>query len=213
MSLESLLMRELLRYAPEPTFRHAINCLEVTRIQNAAIRIAALKREEAIEINTRRRELDNMPPLNYRDFLVGETAIGIIPVPYRSDRYRWWVATAWNTKPHPNEPKTCAQRRNARTLIRRGCRYCVGVAIVGEPNPDNRSGKCAPNDSLDMCEGCRDDALGEFRDLYCAETLVINEHPHTRKRSEPRPFRDVFAYHGEVWWVDDPKIVGLYGGR
>ncbi|GEM_PF-4259093 len=214
MGIEKILLDELVRFAPRPTLRQAKQAFKVYKIQNAAIEVAALMRDLGVELNTRRRELEKLP-LNHRDFLVGSTAVGIVPIIDQPDRFSWLVSYAYNTKPHPNEPKVCAEKRNGRRLIRKGCTCAVGIAIVGvlNTNGDGRSGLHGPGPTLDMCEACRDDAHDEFRGLYCDDTLVINEHADTRARTKPRNIPEIFAHHGEIYWGSNPKVQGLHGGR
>ncbi len=214
MAIEQSLLDQLFRYARRPNLWQAKQCLEIPEIQDVALRVASLMREQAIEINTRRREIEKLPPLNWRDFLVGSLTIGVAPA--RDGGYNWFASAAWNTKPHQNQEKFCAERRNGRRLVRRGCVCFVGIATVAElnKNGDDRSGFHGPGPTLDMCEACRDDVLGEFRDQYCPETLVVNEHPVTRVRSKPRTLPQVFEHHREVYWGRDSKVIALSkGGR
>ena len=213
MGIRQILERELVRFAPRPTLRQAKQAFKVASIQNAAIEVAALIREEAIEINTRRLEIEKVPPLNWRSFLVGSTAVGIAPA--RGGGYNWFTSVAWNTKPHPNQDKFCAERRNGRRLVRQGCTCIVGIATVALCNikGDDRSGLHGPGPTLDPCEVCRDDAHGEFREFYCDETLVVNENPETQARSGGRTWAEIFAHHGEVYWGNNPKVLKLHGGR
>jgi hypothetical protein len=214
MGIERMLLDQLIRFVPRPTLEEAKLTFAVPKIQDTAIEVAALVRELAIELNTRRLEIENKPPLNWRGFLVGSVTVGIAPASGGDGRHNWVASAAWNTKPHKNQQKFCAERRNGRKLIRRSCICAVGIATVAliNTNGDDRSGKHGPGPTLDPCEACRDDAVGEFRQLY-QDTLIVNEHPVTRTRTKPRTWSQIFDHHGEVYWASDPKITALRRGR
>jgi hypothetical protein len=207
MGIEQPLLEALFRYSPRPTLEEAIHCFEVLKVQDVAADVATAQRDLAIEFNTRRREIDKLPPLNHRDFLVGVVGVGIEPIPEHPDRHNWFAYAAWNTKPHPNQEKFCAERRVGRWALRRGCTCMVGLAVVGVLNTggDGRSGKNGPGPTLDPCEVCRDDMRGEFNSLYRAYTPILTEHPQTKVRVV-RPVLDFMHHHGEPWWEANSNV-------
>jgi hypothetical protein len=216
VSIREPLIEALSRYKTQPTFDEAFDLFKRKEIVDTLVETATATRELAVHINTNRRVM-RQDPLNYRDFLVGVSAIGITAVPHRPDVFDWQVFYAWNTKAYKHDeygnewPKCCAERSVGVRAMEKRCLCYVALAIVANHNEggDGRSGRHGPGGTLDMCETCRDDARSQFRSLFTRGTRVINEHYGTRFRTTPRSMAEIMAHHGETWWPDESDVVGL----
>jgi hypothetical protein len=218
MSVNDIAQEVLDRHFRKPTLTEAFAIFDDRRFVNAVLDTADATREVAVQSGYGRRSL-KVPPLNYRHFYVGACAVAFTADERFPGRGDLSVHVGWNSKEFKyddegNEwPKICAERRIGQRALAKRCTCIVALGIVAFPNTggDGRSGKHGPNNTLDMCETCRDDIRGQFRCVYSGETRVVNMHYGTRERSPIRTVEEVMNYHGETWWGDGEvqKIVSI----
>lgn len=193
--IEEHVLDALFRYAPRPNEADALRCLESPGVQDASVLVAEAVREAAMIEDEYRRE-EGLTPINWREFFVGGVGIGLVPGKRRRNRFEWFVAAAWNTKPHPNVEKYCAEMRIMRTMRDVRCICLGGVTVIGERQYDGKSG--VQRWTLDPCEACRKLMRGKYHGLYRRKSLVLTAQPGSQLRVL-KPISKLMTDHGESW--------------
>lgn len=194
---EGHLFDALFSLSKRPTQADAYECLRDKRVSCAAIKLAEEMRRYAIE-EDRERSRHKKTLLNYRRFYVASVGIGIVPAKRSERRFDWWAFPAHNTKSSPKVPKFCAEMRVMRAARESTCTCIGGIVVIGERQPDGRSGIIRPI-GLDPCEACRDCMRSkENRHLFGKKTLVLTGQPLAQVHHlEPIP--ELMKAHGEPW--------------
>lgn len=103
----------------------------------------------------RAREAANKHAASWRDFRVGCAAFAWDPKRHALADFgeRWKVITAANMKPVEGEQNICCERLAIGTARNAEYERIIGLVVVGEPQPDHRSGLITP--TLHPCYHCR----------------------------------------------------------
>jgi hypothetical protein len=193
--LEQPLLELLFTYSAKPTPSDSWNCVGQQPILDAAVFLAEEMRRVAMEKDDENRRLKR-PPINYRQFYVGAVGIGVLPSKSRKQRFEWFAFPAWNTKPHANAPKYCAEMRIIRSAREQSC-ICLGsLVVIGERQSDKRSG-ISREWGIDPCDACRD-CMKRKKRLFRATTRIITAQPRSQlPHMETLP--ELMKAHGEKW--------------
>lgn len=193
--LEQPLHDLLLKFSAKPTPADSWNCISELPILETAVYLAEQMRHIAMERDKINKELKRTP-INYRQFYVGAVGIGVLPSKSRKQRFEWFAFPAWNTKPHPNAPKYCAEMRIIRSAREQSC-VCIGtMVVVGERQSDKRSG-ISREWGIDPCHECRD-CMRRKKKLFRASTRIVTGQPQIQvPHVETLP--ELMQAHGEKW--------------
>ena len=192
--LELPVIDELLKITKYPSPDDAVRALTYGRVQAAAIeaaeRIRTMVREEDDERQLKRRSL-----INYRRFYVGGVGIGVSITGSNKHPYKWWAFVAANTKPSKAASKFCAEMRIMTAAREVRCSCIGGLVVVGELQPDARSGK--QRMTLDPCPECRDMMrCDRYRHLFRTRSQIMTAQPLAQVLNlETLP--EMMAFHGE----------------
>ncbi|OGC87484.1 hypothetical protein A3C20_02450 [Candidatus Kaiserbacteria bacterium RIFCSPHIGHO2_02_FULL_55_25] len=194
--VEAPVLDALFKLTARPRPEDALRALREVDVQDAVLAAAQRMRHLAIEEDDARKER-GQPLINYRRFYVGGVGIGVVLGRRYSTPYEWWVFAASNTKPSKKADKYCAEMRIIRAAKEVRCSCIGGIGVLGENQPDGRSGNLRK--TLDPCGGCRDCMrhVGN-RYLFRARTLIMTAQPLSQVRYvETLP--KMMAAHGEKW--------------
>ena len=196
--VEAPVLDALFKLSTRPTREDAWGAMGNRDVRSAAFQVAEKMREIAKEEDDARKGVGKKDLNNYRRFYVGAVGVGLI----LSDKdaamqYEWFAFAAYNTKPSKKAGKFCAEMRIIRAARELRCCCMGGIAILGENQPDGRSG--ALRKTLDPCGECRDVMKADCnRFLFTRRTLIATAKPLSQLQYvETLP--KVFAAHGEKW--------------
>jgi hypothetical protein len=195
-------LEALFAISVRPSREDAYAALNNEAVRTAAIRVAQKMRHIAIEEDNRREEeakkKKQKPSLiNYRRFYVGGVGIGLTLGRSSKVPYEWWTFPAYNTKVSKNDKKFCAEMRIMRAAREVTCACIGGFVVVGENQPDGRSGKLRK--TLDPCGDCRDCMRHEDNAyLLSPNTLIVTSQPLSQL-SGCETLRAMMRAHGERW--------------
>lgn len=195
--VEAPVLDALFRLAPRPRPEDALRAFGERTVQDAAISVAQRMRELAKEEDEERLSKGRNSLINYRRFYVGGVGVGLVLSGNAKSPYEWWVFAASNTKPSKKATKFCAEMRIVRAAKDMHCTCIGGLVVVGENQPDGRSGKLRK--TLDPCAECRDMLRRECnRHMLRQRTLIVTAKPHSQVRYVETIPRMMTA-HGEKW--------------
>ncbi len=123
---------------------------------------------------------------SYRNFLVAAAAVGII---CENARCKWFIKLAYNTKPHKNQEKKCAEMRIEKAMAERSAKIAL-MAIVAFPQPGDNTLALHP------CPECRNLMRDKYRKLYSQYSRLVLVHPTAPDR-EGYTIGGLMSHHHE----------------
>lgn len=179
--IEAPVLEELFRLSKRPDPDTALRALRDVGVQDAALGVAERVRSLAMQEDEKRLAEGRKDLINYRRFYVGGVGIGVVHASTRKVPYEWWAFAAANTKPSKKACKYCAEMRIVRAAKDVLCSCIGGLVVVGENQPDGRSGELRK--TLDPCADCRDMMRApENRYLFRAKSLIVTAKPRSQIR-------------------------------
>ena len=186
----------LFKFASRPRPDDAVRALGEAAVQDAALAVAERMRQLAKQDDEERLVLHKSLN-NYRRFYVGGLGIGVVTTGNYKYPYDWWAFAASNSKSSKNACKFCAEMRIIRAAKEVPCACVGGLVVLGENQPDGRSGELRK--TLDPCGNCRDMMRApENLYLFRRRTLIMTAKPLSQVRyveSLPK----MMEAHGETW--------------
>ncbi len=194
--LEAPILDALNEFEKRPDQRAALSALNVAHVLAAAFDVANEIRRLAREEDDR-REARKESLINYRRFYVGGIGIGVMLGRSRRTPYEWWVFGAANTKPSKKADKYCAEMRIIRAAKEVRCAHIGGLVVVGENQPDKRSG--LERRTLDPCPECRDYMRHPcHRHMFSPRTRIATQQPLSQFW-KVETLSEMMAAHKERW--------------
>lgn len=195
--VEAPVLDALFKISQRPRPEDALHALRDVRVQDAALETAERMRHIAIKEDEARLKSGRKDLINYRRFYVGGVGIGVVHASHRKVPYEWWVFAASNTKPSKKATKYCAEMRIVRAAKEVLCSCLGGLVVVGENQPDGRSG--ALRNTLDPCAECRDMMRADCNKyMFRHNSLILTAKPLSQIRYvETLP--KMMKAHGERW--------------
>ncbi len=162
--------------------------------QLANIALRADMQEMAIHAAVELRKLmedyvQNGHAFSYRNFLVSAAGVGVI---CENSRCKWFVTLAYNTKPHKNQEKKCAEMRIEEAMKRKRAKILF-LTVVGFPQPGDNT------PALHPCPECRVLMQRKYQGLYFPYSRIVCVHPTT-------PDREGFTIGGLMRYHKEPDV-------
>ena len=123
---------------------------------------------------------------SYRNFLVAAAGVGVI---CENGRCKWFVKLAYNTKPHKNQEKECAEMRIEGAMKGKRAKILFLTVVAFPQAGDNTL-------ALHPCPECRGLMRGKYCNLYFPFSRVVCVHPENPDR-EGFTIGELMQYHGE----------------
>ena len=194
--VEGPVLDALFKFERRPRTEDALHALHQPNVQEAALIVAQRMRQLAMQ-EDEERVAQHRSLVNYRRFYVGGVGIGLVLTGSRSHPYEWWAFAAMNSKPSKSAEKFCAEMRIMRAARETRCSCIGGFAIIGENQPDGKSGLLRR--TLDPCAECREcmrhpDNQARLR----RDTLILTSRPLSQVHYV-EPIFKMMAVHRETW--------------
>lgn len=164
--IERHLLAVLKNLKETPSLLEAVKVIQNEDVKSASVKAAADIRQLAIRFHKEVRTLQ------YREFFVSAIAICLIPI--SGGRYKWFVRAGWNTKPHQNAGKFCAEMRTMRAAREHHSTYILRTIICGMPREEDEN---AAGGFLRVCEACRVLIRGKYADCFLPEAEFVSTRP------------------------------------
>ncbi len=191
--VEEPVLDALFKYARRPSHEDALRVLREPEVQETTIAVAERMRHLAMEEDAQRKKL-HKSFVNYRQFYVGGVGIGLV---LAGDHYEWWVFAAVNSKSSKHDTKFCAEMRIMRAARETRCSCIGGLVVVGENQPDGRSGLLRK--TIDPCAECRDCMRHPSnRPRFHRHTLILKSKPLGQVHYL-ETLQNMMAFHREAW--------------
>lgn len=194
--LEGPVLDALAKYAPRPRERDALKALSNEEVRGTALCLAEKVRNLARDHDEKTLAGGGKSIINYRGFYVASVGVGLKLGRNAGQAYEWWAFAAVNSKPTKKAEKYCAEMRVIRAARDTRCSCIGGLVVIGENQPDQRSGKV--RNTLNPCGECRDFMRSQGQHMLRPRSLIVTKLPVSQYSYE-EPLRQMMSFHGETW--------------